>query len=187
MGVFQISLAALLVSTSALAAVHVGELSISGTGCRLPENAEKATVVYDNGVIQIPTPMFAKKTAGEPLKRVSCNFVLPLEVAANEKLIVSQLMAPGFVNLGPGTRAQINLEIFKSGGRGEQLIFKEQAEDGRLRKPIFFEKEGVLFEGACGESINLRGNSSLMLTEGMKRSTASLDLVQLQLEVQSCK
>lgn len=174
----------LLCSGSALATIQIGELSMAGSGCR--EVSAKAPVSYDNGVIQIPTPMVVKRASGEPLRRVSCNFVLPIGLGANEKLVVSQLMAPGFVNLGPGTKAQINLEIFKSGARGDQLLFSEQADNGRLRKPIFFEKEGLLFESQCGESFNLRGNTSLMLSEGMKRSTASLDLVQLQFEVKNC-
>lgn len=161
-----------------------GALKSSGSGCR---HQSEQTAQVEGETLQIPVGTAASKSSGQSFLREACNSVISMTAPKGHKLVVSHLSAPGFVDLAPGTRAQIQLEIFKAGRRGEQQVYKNVAQAGRLQKPILFEQEDVLFESECGESFNLRSQSSIMLSEGLRKSSASLDSIQLKVETQACR
>jgi hypothetical protein len=180
----------LLVAVAAQAEerLEVGELTLAGSACDFANVAGEAPKVQiDQGFIQIPASTEVRKIIIESRVNGTCSFSLPLHVPKGQKLVVSQLLAPGSVDLSQGTRGQMTLEIFKSGDRGEQLIYEEKAEAGRLRKTILFEKERALFESACGEGFSLRGKTSIFLADGLRRSSMSLDFLQFKMELRKCE
>lgn len=160
-----------------------GEFKIAGTGCYQPQGLP-VPVVTDKE-IRLPVATMVKRSAQEALKRGSCAFSLPLQLPSSHRLIVKSLKVRHHLNLAAGTAARARIEIFKTGAQGPVLSLNDQAGEHRRRHASQIESEIDLVT-ACGESLILRGNSSVTLQDGQGRSTARLDGYDLSYTLEEC-
>lgn len=171
------------------ALLQLGELHVAGNGC-FRQADEEFPLVLAPGVLRIPLRAMIKKTS-TTLARGACAFSLPVVVPENKKLVVTAISAEGDLNLARGVELTAQVELFQSGELGKILKKSILSDEKRLKLPFEIEKEQVLVETSCGESILLRGNTALLLknkTETLAgRSTARMDYLDLAIELQDCE
>lgn len=182
--VFAVSIAGAMESTTPSLKVSNGIMG--GSGCGGETSVLLPDVLTEEALkVEIATEVL--KLGTERLKRSSCSFAIPVKIAAGKRLVLRDLKVPAFISLARGASGEANLEIFAAGRRGERVVFKQKAAISRITQEVLFEKDGVLFKSACGEAINLRGNISALLKDGIQRSMLILDAVELKVEIEECK
>lgn len=165
--------------------VKLGELQLAGTACQLA-GVGPIEVIIDEGKLQIPASILAKKTASQSLIRATCNFSLPVELEAKTRLVLSDSSILGLVNLSKGSSSKVNIELFKAGSHGQILSQEDSAEIKKIRKNFELNQAGEVIVLNCGESGIIRGNASLLL-QGTARATASIHLIELEAKVEVCE
>jgi hypothetical protein len=171
-----------MMAAEATEGIQLGELTLAGTACRLGN--DQFDVSIEDGKLQIPAASVIRKASATSLARGTCNFILPLQLEPNYRLVLRNLSAMGDLNLAKNTTSRVDLEIFTAGTTGDKLQSVETARR-KIRKTFTLKKQGVVLETACGASLNLRGNSSLLLQSGGS-SNSALHLVEMDADVERC-
>jgi hypothetical protein len=170
---------------SAKAQVELGPISMAGTACRL-DDVGPIPATIENGLLQVPVAISLKKAPGEALKRGTCQFAIPVQVGAGQRLVLSQAVALGSVNLSKGTQAKVAIELFKAGSHGNIMTHESIAIEKKIKDQFQLSQEGEVIRLACGEATILRGNASILL-RGDKRATSNLHLVEMEATVEDCE
>lgn len=178
-GIMMTSLFAL--TASAQSGVSLGRLSFGGSACQ----TQYSKPTLRGGVLRVPLTTQVSKSSGTRLERGTCAFTLPVQVAPGYRLVLNDLSALGSVNLSKGTTSRADLEVFAAGDHGEVLTSVEGSQTKNVRKRIQLKQDGEVLVSACGASLNLRGNSSILL-QGDARASANLQFVELAVEVERC-
>jgi hypothetical protein len=182
--VFQVAFAQVSSqSFSRVTGVQIGQLAMGGTAC--PLAGADIEVRLNRGRLQIPLVVESRKASTDQIERGACAFTLPLSVDSSHRLVLSNLVALGNLNLARGTQGRVNLEVFAAGDRGETLSEALNAEQRRIYKDFSLTQEGEVVTLECGQAINLRGNASVLL-QGQGRAYGNLNLIQLQARVERC-
>lgn len=163
--------------------MSLGSLTIAGSGCFQKEDA-KAEFSDQHLLVHIKT--MAKKSIQDSIARGACQFALPIQLEKNERLVIKHSDLLGIMNVAAQSQIIIQSEVFFAGDKGVIIKKIEKTEDQRVKKSIF-ESSDEIIQSQCGESLILRGNSSLTLSGQKSRSTARLDQVNLIAEVESCE
>lgn len=180
-----IGLFSLVVSLTSRAG-SLGTLVLGGTGCTA-ETGESELIPapgYRNRY-KVPLQIAITKRADVSLVRQSCNFRLPVEVGANEKVVVSNVAQ--WVRLGASANTQVktNLEIFLTGSRGNPLTTEVKALDKPARLFQTVRSEGIVAESECGKSAIVAGNLSANAI-GASQATAALGMLLLDVKIVKC-
>lgn len=162
--------------------IQLGELTLAGTACRLGN--DQFEVAIEDGRLQIPAASTLRKASNASLARGTCNFILPIQLEQGHRLVLKNLSAMGDLNLAKNTTSRVDLEIFAAGSQGDKLNATETARK-KTRKTFTLKKQGEVLVTACGASLNLRGNSSLLLQNG-GASNSALHLIEMDAEVETC-
>ena len=166
-------------------AITLGEITVGGTACFL-NNAPPIPAEIQNDQLMIPIAAMVKKDVSKKLARGTCQFALPIQLAPDHKLIIEDATLLANINIANPSKSRIAVEVFKAGSVGPKLIDESESTARRIKKDISLTQQGVILESACGESLILRGNTSILLT-GSARATARTDLLQLGARVVECK
>jgi hypothetical protein len=162
--------------------IQLGELTLAGNACRL--GSGQFDVSIEDGKLQIPAASVIRKASSASLARGTCNFILPLQLEPNYRLVLRNLSAMGDLNLAKNTTSRVDLEVFTAGSQGDKLTSTETARK-KTRKTFTLKKLGDVLATACGASLNLRGNSSLLLQNG-GTSNSALHLIEMDAEIEAC-
>lgn len=161
----------------------LGQLQFAGSNCRNGSGSVDAIIV--NGNLNVPVASSVVKASEERLKRGTCHFILPIQVAEGYRLVVKDAVLSGFIDLSKATTSNIQFEIFKAGSKGEIVKRTDGSESRRERRTIRLVQDGEVLKSECGESLNLRGNTSILL-QGEPRAYTAINRLQLGIEVERC-
>lgn len=184
-GALKIGLLSLVVSMTSYAGA-LGPVSLGGSGCTTSVGDKKiVAVVGQANRYKIPLQVALNKKMDTNIMRKTCNFRLPVDVAQNQKVVVSNVSQ--WVRLGASAGAQVktNLEVFLAGARGNPLTTEIKAIDQSARLFQTVHAEGVVAESKCGQSVVLAGNLSATAI-GAANATAAIGDLQLNIKFVSC-
>lgn len=167
--------------------IAFGKMKLGGTACSLSDIGP-IDVTINHGTLQIPAISTLKKVAGDSLERGTCQFVVPVTLAPGYRLVLRDMAAWADLRLSRGTSARIDLEIFAAGSQGDRITLVESAPDRRIRKTVQLHQDGEVLVSACGESFNLRGNTSILMQgQSAVSSHATLHLIEMTAEIERCR
>jgi hypothetical protein len=154
----------LMISSAAMAETLVlGEPQYGGNGC--PAGSASATVSPDGSAISILFDQYiaeAGNTTGRRIDRKSCNLAVPVQVPQGYSVAVFQVDYRGFNAVPVGGMNRFDVEYFWAGARGPRLtrtFTGPTNQDFSLSDNLMAQ---TLVWTPCGESVNLRINSSMM-------------------------
>lgn len=165
-------------------AVSYGVPSVAGNGCpasnalftRVPNQANRYNLVNRIALVKGSNPAVARKT---------CLFRLPVKLAANERLVVSNVSQSVNLMADKGTTMQTSLEIFFAGQHGNPLTAQLKGVTSASRTSQVLEARGVVAQSACGQDVILSGNLAASAV-GLARGSAITGDVQLNIQTESC-
>jgi len=153
----------LISSTTLAQGLVLGQPSYGGNGC--PAGSASASVSPDGSAVSILFDQYiaeAGNTTGRRIDRKSCNFAVPIQVPQGYSVAVFQVDYRGFNAIPSGAYNRFDVEYFWAGARGPRMsrIFNGPTSSAfsvtdRLQAQ-------TLVWTPCGESVNLRVNSSMM-------------------------
>lgn len=165
----------------------LGTLILGGSGCTVPTGNQKLTAISgQDSRYMIPLQVAITKTADAALMRKTCNFRLPIDLATNEKVVVSNVSQ--WVRLGASKGAQVktNLEVFMAGAHGNPLTTEVKAIDTSARLFQTVRAEGVVAESKCGDTSGIISGNLSALATGNAQATAALGNLQLTIKIVNC-
>jgi hypothetical protein len=144
--------------------LRLGQPIYGGTGC--PAGSAAATLSPSEDAISILFDQYWVEAGGvttKNLDRKSCNVAIPVYVPQGYSVAIFSIDYRGFVNLPSGSYAALDSEYFWAGIRGPIMRregFGPLNTDYVLRDEVRTE---TLVWSPCGQSINLRVNTSLQV------------------------
>ncbi len=162
-----ISIAPAPASVSA-APVEITGLNYGGSGCpagsveiRVNSNGRKLILLFDK---------FVAVGSDASQSRKSCNISIPIQVPAGYQVSLADAEFRGYVS--PRTKATLRSEYFFAGQRGPTFVrnFNGAANYAVRDRPA----EVANVWSACGESVNMRVNSSITARGNGKATVDSL-------------
>lgn len=161
------------VSTSYADDIRLGVPGYGGTGC--PAGTVSATLSPDQKELSIIFDQFvseAGRSSGRTLDRKSCNLAIPVHVPQGFSVSIIDVDYRGFVSLPRQATAQLTAQYFFAGATGPTFT---RNFTGRLDQSYLFQNTlGVIAEvwSRCGDDVNLRVNSSMMVRTNSAREDA---------------
>lgn len=141
--------------------VFLGIPGYGGSGC--PAGSASITLSPGQKSLSIIFDEFIVEAGGrKKIARKSCNIAIPVHVPQGLSVSIIKVDYRGFVSQAKGATTRLSTEYFFAGKKGLKLrrIFKgEQEEDFTLTDTL-----GLFAQvwSACGKSVNLRVNTSLL-------------------------
>lgn len=152
-----------LSSVFANAQLKLGEASYGGTGCpagtasvMLSPDQSALSILFDSYVAE------AGNTTGRRVDRKSCNITVPVTVPNGYSVAIFQVDYRGFNLVPRGGMNRFDVEYFWAGARGPRIsrIFAGPNSDNFTLTDELIASS--LIWSPCGQSVNLRVNSSMM-------------------------
>jgi hypothetical protein len=146
------------VGAAQAAGPSVGALGVGGTGC--PAGTVRAAVTTDS--LSLRFSSFRASAGGaRSFDRKSCGISIPLRVPAGMSVTIVGVTYRGTSNLPSGGSARLSAEIFFSGGQGPVAT---RTINGPTNGAFNFSTAAVgSVWSACGATVNLRVNSSVLV------------------------
>jgi hypothetical protein len=144
--------------------LSLGVPSYGGSGC--PAGSAAAALSPDGRTLSILFDRYdvqAGGTSGNTIDRKSCNISVPVNVPAGYSVSIFKIDYRGYNALPWGALSQFNVEYFFAGSQGPRL---ERRFEGPLNSDFLLTNSvqaTAVSWSACGESVNLRANTSLMV------------------------
>jgi len=151
----------LIFSNLAMSGVYLGLPGYGGSGC--PAGSASVTLSPDLKSLSIIFDEFIVEVGGrKKMARKSCNIAIPVHVPQGLSVSLIKVDYRGFISQERGAKTRLSAEYFFAGKKGPKLkrIFKgEVEEDFTLTDNL-----GLIANvwSACGKSVNLRVNTSLL-------------------------
>ncbi len=183
--ILQAVIAILLVSGAANA-VNFGVPSVAGNGCSSTSSAIFTPIQDQPNRYSLNNQLMIIKKLSPAVVRKSCQFRLPVQLASNEKLVVSEVAQYVRLNTSKNTGVNTSLEIFLAGKRGTPLTSELKGDSSNSHVAMLLEAHGIVAESACGGEVILAGNVSASAV-GIGRAVVSTSDVQLSLEIKGCR
>ncbi len=163
---------AVLLSVSGGQALAATSVSIQGAGYGgngCPAGSASVTVSPNGQELSI---LFDKFSTNRATQRVSCNLTIPIKVPQGFQVSLYDADYRGYV--APRTRARLRSEYFFAGQRGPvfQRTFRGET-DYNVRDSL---TTVANVWSACGDSVNMRVNSSMTASGQGNASVDSFDL-----------
>jgi Domain of unknown function (DUF4360) len=148
-------------------AVVIQGAGYGGNGC--PTGSASVNVSPDGQELSI---LFDKFKADKNQKRASCNLTIPIKVPQGFQISLYDADYRGYV--APKTKARLRSEYFFAGQRGPVFERTFQGEtDYNVRDSL---QTAANVWSACGDSVNMRVNSSMTASGNGSASVDSFDL-----------
>ncbi len=148
-------------------AVTIQGAGYGGNGC--PSGSASVNVSPDGQELSV---LFDKFKADKATRRVSCNLTIPIQVPQGFQISLYDADYRGYV--APRTRAKLRSEYFFAGQRGPVFERTFQGEtDYNVRDSL---ETVANVWSACGDSVNMRVNSSMTASGAGSASVDSFDL-----------
>jgi hypothetical protein len=165
-------------TTGALAQlITLGIPGYGGTGC--PANSVSVTLSPDRSSLSLLFDEYfveAGGGTGKSFDRKSCNVAIPVTVPQGLSVSIIAIDYRGFNELPVGARSQFNVEYFFAGTRGPTFTrdFRGPlSQDYLIRNELTAQ---AIVWSRCGESVNLRTNSSMRVnTAANRQALATVD------------
>lgn len=154
---------AILTSFAANAQLKLGQPSYGGTGC--PAGSASVTLSPDSSAISLLFDSYvteAGNTTGRRVDRKSCNITVPVAVPNGYSVAVFQVDYRGFNLIPRGAMNRFDVEYFWAGSQGprfSRMFTGPQNDNFSLTDNLIAQ---TLVWSPCGQSVNLRVNSSMM-------------------------
>ncbi len=145
--------------------LRLGDAAYGGTGC--PAGSASVTVSPDQQALSILFDSYVTEagyTTNKQIDRKSCNITIPVQVPQGYSVAVFAVDYRGFNALPNGGRSRFNAEYFWAGSRGPLMsrnFVGPLNSDYTLTNNLI---ASSLVWAPCGASINLRVNTSMMVT-----------------------
>lgn len=167
------SLALIFVTGVANAQIRLGQPSYGGSGC--PAGSASATLSPDQSTLSILFDQFISEAGGPSGRRVdqkSCNIAVPVNLPQGYSVSLIAIDYRGYASIPRGGRGRFAAEYFFAGERGPRFT-KEFS--GGYDSDYLFENDMIaeaLVWSACGASVNLRVNASLVVQSNTRNEQA---------------
>ncbi|MFM6928861.1 MAG: DUF4360 domain-containing protein [Bdellovibrio sp.] len=154
---------AILTSFAANAQLQLGQPSYGGTGC--PAGSASVTLSPDSSAISMLFDSYvteAGNTTGRRVDRKSCNITVPVSVPNGYSVAVFQVDYRGFNLIPRGASNRFDVEYFWAGSQGprvSRMFTGPQNDNFNITDNLVAQ---TLVWSPCGQSVNLRVNSSMM-------------------------
>lgn len=166
--------------------IDLDQLTYAGNGCskdsapievKFSDTNERAVFIF---------PEMKLDLNNGRLERKSCSLALPVQVPANKKLVIGSPSLFGETNLDEETSVDFRGEAFFAGQSGPLVT---RTADGAIKgRRYFYERLYDEVESACGESVTVRLNLSMIgRSKDYSVNHASLDGSGLTLRLVDCE
>lgn len=150
--------------------IRLGTPAYGGTGC--PAGSASITLSPDETAISVLFDNFVAEAGGMTGKRVdrkSCNLTIPVSVPQGYSVAIFSVDFRGFNSIPYGGYSRLDAEYFWAGIRGPRTseTFYGGLNDNYIHSDSLIASSMVW--SACGQSVNLRVNSSMMASTNSRR------------------
>ena len=166
-------------------AATFGTPILSGSGCPVTSHPFVPIKNQPNRY-SLADQITLAKSISPTILRKTCQLRLPVQLAANEKLVVSEVAQYVRLNASKGATVKTSLEVFLAGQHGNPLTSELKAVSAISRSTQVLQSRGIVAESACGGEVVLASNLSATAM-GEARATIITGDVQLNLEIKSCQ
>jgi len=174
--VFATLVALSAISSPAIAApaLKLGKPAYGGPGC--PAGTASASVTGGGTQLTVKFSQYqvaAGGSTGKSFDRKACSLSIPVSVPAGYSVAVVSVDLSGYTNLPSGATASFRLEEFLPGGKGP--VFSSDIKGPKKGKFTASANAAATVWSACGTSVTMRTNTSLMVkASGGKAASASI-------------
>jgi len=155
----------------------LGTPGYAGSGCRagtasvtLSPDFTALSILFDNYIGE------AGGSTGKPMDRKSCNIAVPVHVPQGYSVSLIKIDYRGFAAIPQGGRGVFRAEYFWAGVRGPDfLINRQEPYNGNFLLQDELIASAVVWS-PCGQSINLRVNTSTEIYTNRSREQAMLTI-----------
>lgn len=163
-------------------------LQISGKGCGVQTGSE--TAASSSGLekrFKIPLQLSLNKNHAASLERKTCNFSLPILVARNEKIKITNLVQHLKLRAFKGTQVKAMLALFAAGHPSQKpMVSEAKGLSSEVNVDEDWAFDGVLLETKCGQDVILRGNLNVV-AQGDSKASAQVGDLLFSIESESCR
>lgn len=165
-----LGLVAMLVAPAQAAGPGIGKPGVGGTGC--PAGTVSAAAGANTLSLRF-TSFRASAGGARSFDRKACGVSIPFTVPAGMSVAIVGVTYKGLNSLPAGASARLSSEIFFAGGKGPVAT---KTYDGPSKGPFTFSTASVgTVWSACGASLNLRVNASVLVkTAGGRAAVTSI-------------
>ena len=165
-----LALVGLLAAPAVAAGPSIGKLGVGGTGC--PAGTVSASLGVNT--LSLKFSQYRAAAGGaRSFDRKACGVSIPFSVPAGKSVAIVGVTYSGRNSLPSGASAKLSSEIFFAGGKGP-VATKTFSGPASGKFSISTASVGTVWS-ACGASLNLRINSSLLVkTAGGKSASTSI-------------
>lgn len=158
----------------------VGGIAYGGSGCPAGSARMEFSQGSDRSSLNFRFDDYSVSTNGRQIDRASCALTIPIQIPRGYALLLPQISLDGVARIENGDQAKLNAEVFVAGSQGSlQTRTLNSANDGVFS---FVANADVRQRTACGESINLRMNTSVML-QGNYNSGSYVNVNKMKLRI----
>ena len=133
-----------------------GNVSFGGSCC--PDSSARVTVSPDGQEIRLSFDKFAADATRPAESRKSCNLVIPIKVPQGFQISLAGAEYSGYV--APNTTGRLRSESFFAGQKGP--VFTKNIDGGKNYTVKDSLASGANVWSACGDSVNMRVNASMI-------------------------
>ncbi len=158
--------------------LELGIPAYGGNGC--PAGTASVTVAPDQTAISILFDNFVAESGGETRKRLdrkSCNLTIPVKVPQGFSVAIFSVDYRGFNSVPRGGYSRFDAEYFWAGIRGPRTseTFRGPIDENYIHTDDVI--AASLVWAPCGQSVNLRINSSMQAVSNtrMEQAMATVD------------
>ncbi|MBF0207986.1 MAG: DUF4360 domain-containing protein, partial [Oligoflexia bacterium] len=144
-------------------ALRLGTPGYGGNGC--PAGTASVTIAPDQESLSIIFDQYISQAGGPThlsLDRKSCNVSIPIFVPNGYTISIFKIDYRGYVNIPRGGEGRFNVEYFFAGSRGQPYSKIWRGPEERNYTLTDTLAQGAMVWSACGDSVNLRVNSSMV-------------------------
>jgi hypothetical protein len=157
----------------------LSQVQIAGSGCPTVQNKTRVEFNEEKNLLEVQLNSYRNDVwEGRPLDRKSCSLTIPVKLAKNKRLVISQIDLLGKVDLLAGSQSQLQFEAFLAGS-AESLKTRLIKASENMKGRILTRRTEVL-KSRCGESDNVRINTNLQ-TRGGRSSIESSEVEEIAL------
>ena len=160
--------------------IEFGKFGYGGNGCPAGSASEIKDPSFNRKIIFKPLKYNLK--TGENKKRIvrkSCHLSIPVKVPQDIAISFDHLNFKGNLDLEKGASLRFSAEYFIAGKKGPKI--KTTFNETKLKSFQISPKEDAPeLWSECGESVNLRINTALLLrSKGTTKGSAALESIQI--------
>ena len=166
--------------SSAKPQIEIGEIGHGGNGCPAGSSPVLKNPKFDEKIVF--KPLKYRLETGKNKKKISrksCQLSIPIKVPRDISISFDHLNFKGNLDLERGASLRFSAEYFIAGKKGPQI--KATFNETKIKSFQISPKENTPpLWSECGESVNLRINTSLFLrSKGTSEGSAALESIQI--------